>query len=712
MLSAYEFAKHYHMVLAQRPLALETYRRHQQNPDLYHAALTLQGMQKVAAGNRNLVADADYQIREDGGDSWRPLGSGPHVKAYRHDWIIVQRNKPHVPVLYGAQGSRTEDEQAMKLLVLFFPWVNTREEASVLVPYIGNLRLPHMQDWCEALRARVFRFGFPTEEVKRHVLSFCFVYCLPRHLGLQGGLAENSDNEGLEDMQVALTEEDLLQATATRVRGGGKADDGMDNNGGDSMRGDAQQEGGSKLYALTMDMFQRSEAIWLAPQRLANPDAETKEAYERMQQAPQVEDHALAARAARAAAKADPPKRAARVRSRGGLVEPPAASNNNGSSVAAQEPLTVAMLDQWLQSDHVCNGTNPKQFEFLKLVVDRIKVEAGLIPIDQALRKTEEPLRWLLHGPPGTGKSHVLRFLRELLGMAGQQYGLHYEIVSFQATNAADLQGKTIHKAFGFSLRGVASDGAATETALKAMAFWRWLIVDEISLTDAKLFASAEHRLRTAIPDTNPWKKNAQGEVRPFGGVNVLLSGDFNQLPPPAGHYLATVPRSLQDPEGVKAQQDPLAEQGRMLLWGGAIQGVTELKQRERCKDDWWNEVVDELRAGALSERNHRYLHGYKVDGCKLTEEERNSRQRVITSADDPRLQESRFKEAVAIVANNDARYQINKDRAKHYSRASGAPLRWAAAIDTATTEALQAELCDKEAKIRRGVVFVFWSSH
>ena len=92
------------------------------------------------------------------------------------------------------------------------------------------------------------------------------------------------------------------------------------------------------------------------------------------------------------------------------------------------------------------------------------------------------------------------------------------------------------------------------------MAFWRWLIVDEISLTDAKLFASAEHRLRTAIPDTNPWKKNAQGEVRPFGGVNVLLSGDFNQLPPPAGHYLATVPRSLQDPEGVKAQQDPLAE--------------------------------------------------------------------------------------------------------------------------------------------------------
>ena len=93
------------------------------------------------------------------------------------------------------------------------------------------------------MRARVFRFGFPTEEVKRQVLSFCFVFCLPRHLGLQGGLAENSDNEGLEDIQVALTEEDLLQATATRVRGAGKADDGTDKNDGDNMKGDAQQEG-------------------------------------------------------------------------------------------------------------------------------------------------------------------------------------------------------------------------------------------------------------------------------------------------------------------------------------------------------------------------------------------------------------------------------------------------------------------------------------
>ena len=161
------------------------------------------------------------------------------------------------------------------------------------------------------MRARVFRFGFPTEEVKRHVLTFCFVYCLPRHLQLQSGLAENSDNEGLEDAPVALTEEDLLQATATRVRGASKTDldDGQqDNYNPDSMKGDPRQEEGTKLYDLTMAMFRRSEDIWLAPQRLADPDPETQKAFEDMQETPQVENHTLAARAARAAAKADQQK--------------------------------------------------------------------------------------------------------------------------------------------------------------------------------------------------------------------------------------------------------------------------------------------------------------------------------------------------------------------------------------------------------------------
>ena len=64
--------------------------------------------------------------------------------------------------------------------------------------------------------------GFPTEEAKRNVLNFCFVYCLPRSMQLQEGLMDNSENEGIEDEPVAFDAEDLLEATLTHVHAGAK----------------------------------------------------------------------------------------------------------------------------------------------------------------------------------------------------------------------------------------------------------------------------------------------------------------------------------------------------------------------------------------------------------------------------------------------------------------------------------------------------------
>ena len=108
--------------------------------------------------------------------------------------------------------------------------------------------------------------------------------------------------------------------------------------------------------------------------------------------------------------------------------------------------------------------------------------------------------------------------------------------------------------------------------------------------------------------------------------------------------------------------------------------------------------MVEQLRQGRLSEENHKYLHGIPLEGCTLSEAERQSRHRVIVSEQDVRLQEAKFRKAVVIVANNDARYQINKINAKAYSEESGAPLRLSVAKDVAEAEALQAEDCSKEA--------------
>lgn len=62
---------------------------------------------------------------------------------------------------------------------------------------------------------------------------------------------------------------------------------------------------------------------------------------------------------------------------------------------------------------------------------------------------------------------------------------------------------------------------------------------------------------------------------------------------------------------------------------------------------------------------------------------------------------ETKFQETLAAVASNDSKYQINKGRAKKYARNTAAALRWSAAKDVASCEALRAGHCDKARKIR-----------
>ena len=96
------------------------------------------------------------------------------------------------------------------------------------------------------------------------------------------------------------------------------------------------------------------------------------------------------------------------------------------------------MVDDWL--DGARSRTNAKQFEFIELMADRVKVELGLMaPAASARPDGEEPLRYLLHGPPGTGKSHAIKLLQELLDIVGFKKGIDYEYVAYQASNAADL---------------------------------------------------------------------------------------------------------------------------------------------------------------------------------------------------------------------------------------------------------------------------------
>ena len=162
-----------------------------------------------------------------------------------------------------------------------------------------------------------------------------------------------------------------------------------------------------------------------------------------------------------------------------------------------------------------------------------------------------EPLRWAVHGGPGTGKSHVLNVLnlirKELFEETlGWKQGDEFQVVTLQAVMANDLDGDTIHHALGLNWQGVGDERISghklLELSQKALR-WRWLIIDEISMVSAELLARLELRCRELVRDLAQSKyAKDEASARPFEGLNIMLAGDMWQLPPPRGTFLGDVP--------------------------------------------------------------------------------------------------------------------------------------------------------------------------
>ena len=122
----------------------------------------------------------------------------------------------------------------------------------------------------------------------------------------------------------------------------------------------------------------------------------------------------------------------------------------------------------------------------------------------------------LVTGRAGTGKSHFIRSLVE------DDPGFPQALLAPTGLAAMNIGGQTVHSFFGFPPRpliGVAEKPHYffTRTA-RAI---RRIIVDEVSMLRADVLDAMDQHLKVA-------RKSS----RPFGGVQMLLVGDFYQLPP------------------------------------------------------------------------------------------------------------------------------------------------------------------------------------
>jgi hypothetical protein len=147
---------------------------------------------------------------------------------------------------------------------------------------------------------------------------------------------------------------------------------------------------------------------------------------------------------------------------------------------------------------------------------------------EQAVNSFKTGKNIFLTGPAGTGKSVTLNKIKEYCICSNKKFG----ITATTGTAAFILGGKTVHSFLGI--------GLAKESAEELFKFVRYklphvttrlrecevLIIDEISMLDAELFDKISDYLKFV-------RKNN----KPFGGLQLVLTGDFCQLEPVVGDY-------------------------------------------------------------------------------------------------------------------------------------------------------------------------------
>ncbi|GMM59034.1 DNA helicase [Maudiozyma humilis] len=127
-------------------------------------------------------------------------------------------------------------------------------------------------------------------------------------------------------------------------------------------------------------------------------------------------------------------------------------------------------------------------------------------------------------GSAGTGKSVILRHIVSKLGAI---YG--HDAVAITASTglaATTIGGVTLHKWSGIGIGRAPVDTLVSRVMkrrdlVNIYKNTRVLIIDEVSMIDGEFLAKIETIAR-----------NVRKSDRPFGGIQVVLTGDFFQLPP------------------------------------------------------------------------------------------------------------------------------------------------------------------------------------
>ena len=183
-------------------------------------------------------------------------------------------------------------------------------------------------------------------------------------------------------------------------------------------------------------------------------------------------------------------------------------------------------------------------------------------------------------GSAGTGKSVLMREIIRTLRSKFKTQPDRIAITASTGLAACNVGGVTLHSFAGIGLGKDDVPELVKKIKRNQKAKTRWmrtqiLVVDEISMVDGDLFDKLEAVAR-----------NIRNNGRPFGGIQLVITGDFFQLPPVPDY--GKIAKFSFD----------------AATWNTSIEHTIGLTQVFRQKDPAFANMLNEMRLGRLTSQS------------------------------------------------------------------------------------------------------------
>lgn len=212
-----------------------------------------------------------------------------------------------------------------------------------------------------------------------------------------------------------------------------------------------------------------------------------------------------------------------------------------------------------------------------------------------------------LTGEPGSGKTYTVNRYVEYL----RERGVEPAITASTGIAATHIGGITIHSWSAIGIKTELDEYdldriAQNEKAARRIRLAQALIIDEVSMLSARTFAMVDAVCR-----------GVRRSSRAFGGLQVVLVGDFFQLPP-------VVRQETEEREGPKAR---LAFFGggnarsqfayESPVWSALNPLVCYLSEQHRQEDAIFLEILSALRKNILTDKHTAHLKARRQSGAE-----------------------------------------------------------------------------------------------